>query len=145
MGLKLDHLPEGASILFDSAPIIYFFEGHPLAARFEPVFEAVDAGRLRAIATPVTLAEVVAGPMKHGRAALAERYRHALTTGHGWTVRPIDADVAMLAAQLRIEHRMKLPDALQLAAAVRAGCAALVTHDRDFPSDAGVLILGQPE
>jgi predicted nucleic acid-binding protein len=37
-----------------------------------------------------------------------------------------------MAAQLRVQYRLKLPDAVQLASALDIGAAALVTHDRDF-------------
>lgn len=135
-------IPDGAAVLVDTAPIIYLLEGNPLGARFESIFAAIDAGRIQAIITPVTLAEVVTGPIAAGRDDLAERYRHALTSAPGWTLREIDAELAILAARLRIRHRLKLPDALQLAVAVHEGCSALVTHDRDFSSITDLPILG---
>ena len=45
---------------------------------------------------------------------------------------PLSAQVAVMAAQLRVQYRLKLPDAVQLASALDIGAAALVTHDRDF-------------
>lgn len=135
-------VPDGASLLFDTNPIIYLLEGHSLGAQFRPLFEAVDSGRLQALVTPITVAEIVSGPLKAGNAALAERYRRTLTDNAGWTVRDLDADVAMLAARLRIQHRLKLPDAFQLAVAISENCFALVTHDRDFASVRELPILG---
>lgn len=38
----------------------------------------------------------------------------------------------MLAARLRLRYKLKLPDALQLSAAVSEGGYRLVTHDRDY-------------
>lgn len=127
-------IPDGAAVLVDTAPIIYVLEGNPLSAAFEPIFADIDAGRIQALITPVTLAEVVTGPLRTGRDDLAERYRHALTMSPGWTLREIDGEIAMLAARLRLRHGLRLPDALQLAVAVHEGCFALVTHDRDFRS-----------
>ena len=137
-----DHLPDGARVLMDTNPIIYVFEGNPLAAQFMSVFEAIDAGRIQAIVTPITVAEVVCGPIKAGNEALAERYRYALCSGIGWSLRDLDADIAMLAARLRIQHRIKLPDAIQLATAIHDGCYALITYDRDFGDDETIQILG---
>ena len=139
-----DAIPDGAAVLIDTAPIIYLLEGNPLAAAFEPIFAAIDAGRIHAVITPITLAEVVSGPLAAGRDELAERYRHAITSSSGWSLREIDGELAMLAARLRIRHRLKLPDAMQLAVAVREGCFALVTHDRDFSSVTDLPILGAP-
>jgi predicted nucleic acid-binding protein len=122
----------GAVVLVDTNPIVYVLEGSALATPFIPVFEAIDAGTVRGIVTPVTLAEVVTGPLKVGKEALAERYRRALTASGGWSFRGTDADIAVLGARLRIRHRLKLPDAIQLATALHEGCDALITHDRDF-------------
>ncbi len=134
-------IPDGATVLVDTGPLIYVLEGSPLAAPFAPIFRDIDAGRIQAVITPITLAEVASGPLRAGKEALAERYRQALTASLGWTMREIDADVAMLAARLRVRHGLKLPDAMQLAAALREGCHALVTHDRDFGDVEDILVL----
>jgi len=135
-------VPDGGTVLIDTNPIIYVLEGNPLGQAFRSIFEAVDAGRIRALVTPITVAEVVSGPLKAKREALAERYRRALTQNPGWTLREIDADIAVLAARLRLRHALTVPDAFQLATALEAGCAALVTHDRDFRSVSDIPILG---
>ena len=51
---------------------------------------------------PLTVAEMVGGPLKAGNEALAERYRHALCSAVGWSLRDLDADMAVLAARLRM-------------------------------------------
>jgi predicted nucleic acid-binding protein len=140
MSLAL-RIPDNATVLFDTNPIIYLLEGHPLATRFEPIFADVEAGRIQALVTPITLAEVVSGPLRAGKEALAQRYRNTLTNGPGWTLRPLDADIAVLAARLRLRHGLRLPDAIQLATAVHEGCHALISHDRDFGKVREILIL----
>lgn len=46
------------------------------------------------------------------------------------------------AAQLRALHpSVRTPDALQLAAALFAGCSAFVTNDRDLPAVPGLEVL----
>lgn len=137
-------IPDGAAVLVDTAPIIYLLEGNTLADAFEPLFADIDSGRIQAIVTPITLAEVASGPLRVGRDDLAERYRHALVSSTGWTLREIDADIAMLAARLRHRHRLRLPDALQLAVALHEGCFALVTHDRDFGGVTDIPVIGPP-
>lgn len=135
-------VPDGATVLIDTNPIIYILEGNPLGDTFRSVFEAVDSGRIRALVTPITVAEVVSGPLKTNREALAERYRRTITQNPGWDIRDIDADIAVLAARLRLRHALKLPDAFQLAVALEEGCFALVTHDRDFGTVSDLLVLG---
>jgi predicted nucleic acid-binding protein len=138
-----DELPDGATVLIDSAPAIYYFEDHPtLADRFEPLFAAIQQGRLYALVTPVTLAEVVTGALKRGDLEAAARYRAVLTTTPGWSLRETDADIAMVAAGLCAQHRLRLHDAVQLATAIHTGCTAVATHDRGFPATPGLKVLG---
>jgi predicted nucleic acid-binding protein len=137
-----ERIPDGATVLIDTNPLVYWFEGSELAVPFEPVFADIEAGRIDAVVTPITVAEVVSGPLRAGQDALAERYRQAITAGQGFSVRDTNADIAVLAARLRIRHRLKLPDAIQLATCVQAGCFALLTRDRDFGSVTDVLVLG---
>jgi predicted nucleic acid-binding protein len=142
MALKgMAALAPGAGVLMDSPPIAYVLDGHPLGAEFEPLFEAAEVGQIRLFVTPITLAEVVAGPLGRGREAQAEQYRLALTSGPGFTFTPLGDDTAFLAARFRRRYKLKLPDAFQLAACVLSGCQALATHDRDFRHVSEVKVL----
>ena len=126
-------LPPGATVVVDTAPVIYLLEGHRhFLPRFLPVFEACERGELRIVITPITLAEVLVGPLKARKHALAERYEQALTHGLGWTVAELAAETGGRAARLRARYGLRLPDALQLAVCLERGAAALVTHDRDY-------------
>ena len=128
--------------MVDSAPIIYFLEGHrTLAPRFGEVFERAAAGDLSIVISTISLAEVVAGPLAAGNDVLAETYRAALTHGQGWSVLPVTEDVALTAARFRVRYRLKLPDAIQLATVVTSGAHALITYDRDFSSVSDVRVL----
>jgi predicted nucleic acid-binding protein len=128
--LDLADLPEGALVLVDSAPIIYFLEGHPkFGPRFKPLFEAHGIGRLRFTVTTITMAEVLSGPLQAGDDALARRYRAILES---WRPIELNVDIAESAARLRASLRLELADAVQAASALAINAAALVTHDRDF-------------
>ncbi len=143
MGLILDEIPVGVSVLVDSNPIISHLENHPvLAERYRPLFVAAEAGRNELVISAVTLAEVLGGPARAGNEILLERYQQALTTGPGWRLRGMDCAIAVHAARLRARYRLKLPDAIQLATAVQEGCFAVVTHDRDFSAVKELPILG---
>ena len=133
MGLILDEIPVGVSVLVDANPIISHLENHPkLAARYLPLFQAAEQGRNELVISTVTLSAVIAGPARTNNEILIERYEKALTTGTGWRCRAMDGTIAVHAARLRIRYRLKLPDAVQLATALQEGCFAIVTHDRDF-------------
>ena len=131
MGVALPFgLTEGLRVTVDSAPLIYFLEDHKvLARRFAPLFEADAQGAIEIVVSAIAVAEVLAGPLKAGNEALANRMRRALAQ---WEIVPVDADLAALAARLRASAGLKLPDAIHAATALQSGSSALVTHDRDF-------------
>lgn len=133
-------LPDGALLLVDSAPIIFILEAHKkFAARFAPLFERHANGEITLAVTPVTIAEVLTGPLRAGEEALAARYRAVL---EAWQVVDVTCDIADSAARLRGRYGLKLPDAIQLASALSINAHALVTHDRDFANVAGLRVLG---
>jgi predicted nucleic acid-binding protein len=128
--VRFRDLPEDALVLIDSAPIIYFLEGHPkFGPRFKPLFEAHGTGRLRFTVTTITIADVLIGPIQAGDDALAQRYRAILES---WQPIALDADIAESAARLRASLRLKLADAVQVASPLAINASALVTQDRDF-------------
>jgi predicted nucleic acid-binding protein len=132
-------LPDGALLLVDSAPLIYHFEDNAqFAHRFAGLFEAATAGRVAIAITTITLAEVLTGPYKHGRDALAKQIEAALNE-HG--ICPLSTSIAIDAARLRQHYRLRLPDAIQLATALQINAFALVTHDRDFSSVQDIRVL----
>ena len=132
-------LPHGATVMVDTAPFIYVLEAHPqFADQFLGLFEAAAKGDLTIALSTITLAEVLTGPFKAGQTALAKRYEKSLSH---YKVIPVSTPIAALAAQLRAQYRLKLPDAIQLATALDIGAAAFVTHDRDFSHVTGVEIL----
>jgi predicted nucleic acid-binding protein len=130
-------------VALDTVAFIYFIEEHPrFLPVLDPVFAAIDAGRLPAIASSLTLLEVLVVPYRAGNGLLAERYEQLLTRSRG--LRLIDLDRAQLraAAQLRAVHSsVRTPDAIQISAALSGGCSALLTNDRDLPAIPGLPIL----
>ena len=73
-------LPPGR-VVVDSAPIIHLLEDNTeYEARFAPFSERAEAGGQELLISTVTLAEVLAGPLRIGDERLAERYRNVLTT-----------------------------------------------------------------
>ncbi|HZR03115.1 MAG TPA: PIN domain-containing protein [Burkholderiales bacterium] len=135
-------IPNGATVVVDSAPLIYYFEDHPrFAARFAPLFDRLAAGELELVISSITLAEVLAGPLSAGNEVLTEQYRVALSEASGCAVHPVTASLAVTAARFRVKHRLKLPDAIQLATAVEASAFALITHDRNFRGVSDVRVI----
>lgn len=141
MGLT-DDLGPGPTAL-DTAVFIHYIEEHesylPLVA---PIFDDVAAGRREAVTSSLTLLEVLVVPYRAGNRALADRYEACLSRSRGLRLLDIGRDELRTAAQLRALHpSLRTPDALQMAAALSAGCRGFVTNDRDLPSVPGLRIL----
>ncbi|HSV59428.1 MAG TPA: type II toxin-antitoxin system VapC family toxin [Variovorax sp.] len=129
----------GDLVVVDSAPLIYLLDDHPeFAPRFEGLFEAYEQGQVQIAISTIAIAEVLAGPFKHGKDVLAKRYETALG---GFEVVPVSQEIAVTSARLRAATGLRLPDALQAATALQIGAVALVTHDRDFSRLEGLRVL----
>ena len=140
MGL-IEDLGRGP-IGLDTAVFIYFIEEDSrLLHIVEPLFAAIDRGILEGVTSSLTLLEVLVVPYRVGDFSLAERYEALLTRSRG--LRLIDLDRALLssAALLRATLRLKVPDAIQIAAALRTRCPAFLTNDRKIPAVPGLRIL----
>lgn len=140
MGL-LSELGNGP-VALDSSIFIYFIEEHatylPLV---EPLFEAMNAGELEAVTSSLTLLEVLVIPFRFANAPLVERYETLLTRSRGLRLVDLDRDFLRSVAQVRAATRVKVPDAMQLAAAMAAGCPVFLTNDDRIPNVPGLRIL----
>jgi predicted nucleic acid-binding protein len=128
---SVDDALRGVSRLaFDTAPLVYLIERHPV---FGPVVREivrrVDSGEVHGVTSVITLIEVLALPLKLGQADLAAAYRRFLSRSRNLSLLVIDSVVAERAALLRARHGLRTPDAVQLAVALEAGCQAFLTND----------------
>lgn len=140
MGLLKD-LGEGP-VALDTSIFLYFIEEHPLYLPLvEPLFEAIDAGKLEAVTSSLTLLEVLVIPFRFSNAALIERYETLLTKSQGLRLVELDRDFLRAVAQVRASTRAKTPDAMQLAAAMAAGCPVFLTNDDRIPELPGLRVL----
>lgn len=125
-----DALTDVTALGFDTAPFIYFIERHPAYLDLmREILRRVDVGMLAGHGSVVTLTEVLTKPRERADAVLEREYRDLLLRSRNFTLVPISAAIADRAADLRARHRLRTPDALQLAAALGAGCQAFLTND----------------
>ena len=93
------------------------------------------------VTSAITLLEVLVAPYRSAQLALAERYEALLMRSRGLTLVNVDLLQLRTAAALRARHKIKAPDALQLAAAITTRCSTFVTNDRALPSLPGLRII----
>jgi predicted nucleic acid-binding protein len=140
LGLR-EQIGPGA-VAVDTAVFIYFIEEEPrYLPLVAPLFQEAAKGKRQLVTSAVTLLEVLVVPYRAGDVQLADHYELLLTRSRG--IRIVDVTRAQLkaAAQLRAATGMKTPDALQIAAALSAGCRTLLTNDRGLPVVPGLRVV----
>ena len=142
MGL-VDEL-RGSRICIDTAPFIYFIEKDPKYLDIlRPIFAEIDAGKIDALTSTITLLEVLVLPFKTKNESLAEKYREILLYAEGLTTFEIFHEVSELSSKLRAKYSIRTPDAIQIAVGIIYGADTFLTNDSDLKkvNDINVLIL----
>ncbi|MGO9934431.1 MAG: type II toxin-antitoxin system VapC family toxin [Steroidobacteraceae bacterium] len=119
-----------ALVLIDTALWIYHFERH---SRFGyaagKIIEGLEAGRFRGVASELTLLELTVRPLQLARQDIADEYELLLDHFPNLELAPVTRDILLLAAGLRARHRLRTPDAIQVATAIQRGATLAVTND----------------
>ena len=130
------------SVAVDTAIFIYFIEENPqFLPAILPLFQEADQGKRELVTSALTLLEVLVVPYRAGNRLLAERYEALLTRSRGIRLVDLSHDQLRAAAQLRAATGVKTPDALQLVAAIGAGCTTFLTNDRRLPPVPGLRVV----
>jgi len=128
MGL-VDEL-RGSRICIDTAPFIYFIEKDPkYLSILRPIFAEIDAGKIDALTSTITLLEVLVLPFKTKNESLAEKYREILLYAEGLTTFEIFHEVSELSSKLRAKYSIRTPDAIQIAVGIIYGADTFLTND----------------
>ena len=131
-----------AIIYFDTNPFMYAFEGEDLIA--EPVQMLLRALQTRpncAVTSELTLAELLAPVTREGALSPKTRrkiYLDLLIGNDLFLLRPVTREILIETSLLRITSRLKLPDAIHVVTARRAGCRFFLSNDadlKDLPAD----------
>src|SRR4051794_27284922 len=121
------------SLFLDSAPVIYFVENNPEYIRIvDPIFALLDSGAITAVSSVVTLAECLVSPLRLNLRSQVQLFTKMLAHSSRTRFVQLGQAEAETAADLRARYNLRLPDALQVAAALSAGCDALLTNDGGF-------------
>ncbi|MDQ2787177.1 MAG: PIN domain-containing protein [Chloroflexota bacterium] len=119
-----------AALGFDTVPFIYLIERHPHHfGLVRAVFRRMTDGSFPGYTSIIALTELLTKPYREHDTVIANRYRILLARSRNLTLLPLDTQAAEVAASLRARHNLRTPDALQIAAAIAAGCDAFLTND----------------
>lgn len=115
----------------DTMPFIYLWERHP---RYYPLSEALfrylKEPHVKGVTSMITLIEACVYPQRQGRQDLVQAYERALLHSRQVQTLPVDASLARRAVTIRAQYGIRVPDALQVAAALEMGATVFVTNDR---------------
>jgi predicted nucleic acid-binding protein len=111
--------------------LIYFIEDvAPYADLLEPAFELLSTHRLRVVTSTITLAEILTKPLAEKKYGLVDEIKFTLKSFSTVTMFAIDEKLAEAAALVRARYAIRLPDALQLAAAIQGEATLFITNDK---------------
>jgi predicted nucleic acid-binding protein len=128
----------------DTAPFIYLWERHPrYFAPSETLFHHLRSPEVQGVTSVITLIEACVHPQRQGRLDLVQAYERSLIHSQQVRMLPVDVALARRAVTLRAQYDIRVPDALQIAAALEAGATLFVTNDRQLRKvqEIGVLLL----
>jgi predicted nucleic acid-binding protein len=120
-------------IALDTSIFIYHLEGSPkYLAYTDSIFSRLEHSESKAIASTITMTELLVLPYREGDEQRADDFYGLLSTYPNLEWIAPNFEIAELAARIRALHRLRTPDALQAATAVRAGATGLITNDTVF-------------
>jgi predicted nucleic acid-binding protein len=119
-----------ALVLIDTALWIYHFERHAqFGSAAGKVIEGLEAGKFRGVASELTLLELTVRPLQLARQDVADEYELLLDHFPNLELAPVTREILLLAAGLRARHRLRTPDAIQVATAIQRGATLAITND----------------
>jgi len=129
---KLRHAISGYRLLMlDTMVFSYHLSDHPRYAPLTTVLlETIESGKTAGMTTTVTLAELLTVPAQGNDRRAMQEYELYLTHFPNLRIVPLDTALAREAALVRAATRLRMPDAIQVAAARLHGADVIVTNDR---------------
>jgi predicted nucleic acid-binding protein len=120
----------GSKVYLDTNFFIYTLEEvEPWVGVARRVLAALDGGVCSGVTSELSVAECLVKPLELGRADLVQTYQGFLRDRRFFSVVPVTRDLLVEAARLRGLSRIKLPDAIHAATALRRGCTSFLTND----------------
>ena len=118
-------------VFFDTNLFIYLLDAQsPFHSAVSELRKKMIASGVGLVTSAMTLGEVMTGPRRSNQEPLALQYRSAIAQVA--RIVSFDEKAADLYSGIRAAHRIKPPDAIQLACAASHGVELFVTNDGDL-------------
>lgn len=120
-------------IALDTSVFIYQLESNPRYLAFtDHIFAWIEKPYSRAVTSTITMTELLIQAYRDSDDDRVDHFYGLLSTYPNLEWIAPDLQIADLAAQIRALDRLRTPDALQAATAVRTQATALITNDPVF-------------
>jgi len=96
------------------------------------VLDAVDNGKIHAIVSIISIAELCAGYYSVGDERGKQELLMHLMSSKGYSIMELNLKLAAAAGRIRAETGLRLPDAIIVASGLEKGATCIVTHDEEF-------------
>ncbi|MQL51524.1 PIN domain-containing protein [Desulfofundulus thermobenzoicus] len=118
-------------VLIDTNIAIYFLENNPVFGQGAgELFQMVEAGKIRAYLSVISVTELLVKPLRAGNEELVEKIMLFINYFPNLEVIDLTRDIAVRAAEVRAATNLKVPDAILVATAATTDCA-LIGNDRE--------------
>ncbi len=144
--MGLIELLRGDRIYLDANIWIYALENvAEYSNSFVSLFKAAEEGDLTILTSELTLAEILVRSIKRSDIARQIIYTEAITTTDDTIAAPVNRSILLEAARVRSNTKLKLPDAIHAATAIKTNCTTFLTNDKQFRTVQGLhtLLLSQ--
>lgn len=120
-------------VALDTCIFIYQWEAHPRYSRLTDfIFTSLEQSEFTAVTSTITMTELLVHPYRQRDSARVNELAGLLSGYPNLEWIAPDIEMGMHAAEIRAEHNLQTPDALQAATAIRAGVTAMLTNDPIF-------------
>lgn len=121
----------GKRVYLDANVFIYAVEAFQFYRTISSqLLAAIDAGRLVAVTSELSLAEVLIQPLAKNSHDIVAAYERLLVERQFFEVIPVTRSILSQSAHIRTTLGNKLPDAIHIATAELSNCGALLSEDR---------------
>ncbi len=118
----------------------------PYSSSSSALLSDVETSKVKAVASTITLAEILVGAYKAGTVATKEiSLALSKLEAKGFRFVPVDKVIASKGAKVRAAHGLKLPDSLIAATALISNANSLITRDKKIYAGVEDLRIETPE
>ena len=126
----IEKLSRYKKLTLDTNTIIYFLGGVPeFIDLLTPVFEMIELGRLKAVISVISEAELLLKPHREANDAAIEAVMFFLDEFPNLDIVPVSREISRQAAKICADLSIRLPDAIILATALNTESDLLLGND----------------